>query len=215
LNRLLLFLRYPQPGQTKTRLIPALGATGAADLQRQIVEYLLARIDCAAWQLEIHYTGSCLDKMQDWLGDERVYYAQCEGGLGERLRFAFDGCFEKDGEGCAIAIGADCPELSLSHIKQAFDALTENDVVLGPAADGGYYLIGLSRFEGALFEKIEWSTSKVLQQTVEKAKQNELSIAKLPVLSDIDRPEDLAIWERLQRDTHCTARSHKRLKDKG
>lgn len=198
MNRLLLFLRYPQPGRTKTRLIPALGAVGAAQLQRQIVNYLLTRISSAHWQLEVHFTGCQLGEIQDWLGPDLRYCPQCEGGLGARLRYGFEGCFERDERGCAIAIGADCPELSVEHIASAFDHLQTKDLVLGPATDGGYYLIGLSRLNPCLFEGIDWSTSRVLAQTMEKARQHGLTMAKLPMLSDIDRPEDLVVWERLQ-----------------
>lgn len=104
-----------------------------------------------------------------------------------------------------IAVGADCPDLSVRHIQQAFESLCRHDVVLGPAKDGGYYLIGLRQSDldkkpsqKSLFTGISWSTSAVLQQTIEKAQELDLSTAQLETLADIDRPQDLAIWHRLR-----------------
>jgi len=195
---LLLFIRYPRPGQTKTRLIPALGAVGAAQLQRQMTEYLLCQIQQPDWQLQIHFTGGTRSEMTNWLGTELMYRPQVGDTLGDRLRYAF----EQASQNRIIAIGADCVDLNTDHIHQAFQALTRHDVVLGPAQDGGYYLIGLRRFcppLGALFEDIDWSTSRVLLQTQAKVRQLGRSLAQLETLSDIDRPQDLAIWERIQR----------------
>ena len=204
--RLLLFLRYPQSGRTKTRLIPALGADGAAELQRQMAEYLLAKISYPTWQTQIHFTGTSLLNMQSWLGSQQSYRAQARGDLGEKLWSGFQSAFA-EGEASSpqpnrvIAVGADCPDLSVQHIQQAFEQLDRHDLVLGPAQDGGYYLIGLrqSNFsQKSLFTGISWSTAAVLQQTLEKAQELTLSSAQLETLTDIDRPQDLAIWYRLQ-----------------
>jgi len=209
-SRLLLFLRYPQPGRTKTRLIPALGAAGAAQLQRQMAEYLLAKVNHPDWEIQVHFSGASLPDMQAWLGEHRVYRPQAEGDLGEKLWSGFQSAFV---EGAArslhhqhnrvIAIGADCPDLSVRHIHQAFDQLEHCDLVLGPAKDGGYYLIGLQQTtettaQKSLFTDISWSSAAVLQQTVEKARISNLSTAQLETLADIDRPQDLPIWYRLQ-----------------
>jgi uncharacterized protein len=196
--RLLLFVRYPQAGKTKTRLIPALGKVGAAKLQRQMAEYLLCRVQQPNWQLQIHFTGGTRSEMADWLGTGLMYCPQVGESLGDRLRYAF----QQESQHRVVAIGADCVDLSADHIHQAFQALIHHDVVLGPAQDGGYYLIGLRRFHpplGALFEGIDWSTSRVLQQTQAKIRQLGRSLAQIETLSDIDRPQDLAIWERIQR----------------
>lgn len=215
-HRLLLFLRYPKPGYTKTRLIPALGAVGAAELQRQMAEYLLANIAHPAWQTQIYFTGASLRDMQAWLGQEPSYRSQVEGGLGERLWAGFQSAFA-EGEASpplknrVVAVGADCPDLNVRHIQQAFEHLDNHDVVLGPAQDGGYYLIGLRQSCSSqtslasksfscesLFTDISWSTSAVLQQTLEKAQASNLSTVQLGTLADIDCPPDLAIWHRLQ-----------------
>ncbi len=210
-HRLLLFLRYPQPGRTKTRLIPALGAAGAAELQRQMAEYLLARISHSDWKTQVHFTGASLLDMQSWLGSQQSYRAQAEGDLGKRLWSGFQLAFTESKASPpqlnrVIAVGADCPDLSIRHIQQTFEQLDRHDVVLGPAKDGGYYLIGLRQFDldkksisqKSLFTGISWSTSTVLQQTLERAQTLNLSTAQLETLADIDRPQDLAIWHRLQ-----------------
>ena len=208
--RLLLFLRYPQPGKTKTRLIPALGAAGAAQLQRQMAEYLLAKISHSAWEIQVHFSGASLQDMQAWLGGHRIYRPQAEGALGEKLWSGFQSAFA-EGEARSlhrqhnrvIAIGADCPDLSVQHIHQAFDQIEHRDLVLGPAKDGGYYLIGLRQMDEttaqkALFTDISWGSAAVFQQTMEKARRLDLSTAQLETLADIDRPQDLPIWHRLQ-----------------
>ena len=203
--RLLIFLRYPQLGRTKTRLIPVLGPAGAAQLQRQMAEYLLAKLEHPAWQIQIYFTGAHSHDMQSWLGKDRFYRPQVEGDLGKRLWSGFQSAFAEDQSVAslnrAIAVGADCPDLSVRHIHQAFEYLEHHDLVLGPAQDGGYYLIGLrqsSYSQRSLFTDISWSTSAVLLQTVAKAQELSLPMVQLETLADIDRPEDLAIWHRLQ-----------------
>lgn len=198
--RLLLFVRYPQPGRTKTRLISVLGADGAAQIQREMAEYLLSRLRDSSWQVHVHFTGTEKSHMQDWLGKDLVYCCQLSGDLGDRLWHAFQQEFSA-GAHCIVAIGADCPSLSPQHICQAFQQLESKDMVLGPAKDGGYYLIGLRqghlRYQ-TLFQGIDWSTSRVFQQTQTKAQQLKLSLVQLETLSDIDRPQDLAIWRQIQ-----------------
>ena len=94
-----------------------------------------------------------------------------------------------------VMIGIDCPNLSAEVLAQAFEKINNCDLLLGPAVDGGYYLIGLKRAIGELFINIDWGTSKVLQQTVDIAQQLNLSVGYLATLADVDRPEDLPIWE--------------------
>ncbi|MGB3296071.1 MAG: TIGR04282 family arsenosugar biosynthesis glycosyltransferase [Phormidesmis sp.] len=194
---LFLFTRFPQPGQTKTRLIPTLGAVGAADLQRQMTEHLLGRFRgfCLRRQLvlEVHFAGGDLVQMRHWLGDTAVLTPQCEGDLGDRLSFALQQGFAV-GLQQIIVIGSDCPDITEGQILRALSLLKSHDVVLGPALDGGYYLIGLNRLHSSLFEHIPWSTAQVLETTQAIAHRHDLSIALLNPLSDIDRPEDLPLW---------------------
>ena len=197
-DSLIMFTRYPQAGYTKTRLIPTLGAVAAAKLQQQMTEHLVNQLQpfCVerSLQLKVHFTGGSQAKMQAWLGSDIMLASQCTGTLGEKLIYALEQSFS-EGKEKAIAIGSDCPTLSGSEIGQALDLLESQDVVLGPAADGGYYLIGLRSPHRCLFENIPWGTHQVLAATQAIAQKHHLSVALLRVLTDIDRPEDLPIWE--------------------
>lgn len=197
-ERLIIFTRYPEPGKTKTRLIPALGAEGAAVLQRQMTEHTLfqAKKLQDSVSVEVRYTGSDRDRMQDWLGADLLYQLQGTGDLGDRMCQAFQDAFDAGMEQVVI-VGIDCPDLDATQISKAIAALYDNDLVLGPATDGGYYLIGLSRLIPQLFVGITWGTAEVLQQTLEVARSLVLSLILLTPLDDVDRPEDLFIWEKL------------------
>ena len=197
-ERLIIFTRYPEPGKTKTRLIPALGADKAAMLHRQMTEYTLEQVRLVQQQrpitVEVRFTGGDLKLMTSWLGDI-ICLPQAEGDLGTRMGRSLSLAF---GEGIdrAAVIGTDCPGLNADIISLAFDSLQlSHDLVLGPALDGGYYLLALRCLIPELFININWGTATVLQQTVDIAKQLNLSIAYLPQLADVDRPEDLSVWE--------------------
>lgn len=206
LSRLILFTRYPEVGKTKTRLIPHLGAEQAACLQRQLTEHIVTEIQqvpvsCSP-SLEVHFAGGSHDQMATWLGDHLCYLPQTSGDLGKRMSQAFSQGFQ-DGMKRVVMIGADCPDVTSDLLAQAFQSLESFNVVLGPALDGGYYLIGLSEacreaHEG-LFQGIDWGTSQVFDQTVAIAHRLNLTLNALTPLSDIDRPEDLAIWENIAR----------------
>ena len=191
---LIIFTRYPEPGKTKTRMIPALGEEGAAKLQRQMTEDTLVKAkklqEFHPVFVEIHFTGGNQPLMQAWLGADVIYRQQNEGDLGNRMASAFEASFAAGMTGVVI-IGTDCPDLDTQIMADAFQFLKANDLVLGPAQDGGYYLIGLRRLVPELFVGIDWGTSQVRQQTVEIADNLGLAIAFLPILYDIDRPEDL------------------------
>ncbi|HEY9852963.1 MAG TPA: TIGR04282 family arsenosugar biosynthesis glycosyltransferase [Leptolyngbyaceae cyanobacterium] len=195
---LIVFTRYPEPGKTKTRLIPVLGAEGAANLHRQMAEYAIAQAkqltSSHQVSVEVHFTGGNLNLMRSWLGNDIIYQPQIEGDIGLKMSAAFKAAFNQNINYVSI-IGSDCPKLNYQLISQAFDSLLQHDLVIGPATDGGYYLIGLSRFIPELFKGINWSTAEVFQQTIEIAARLNLSVAYLPKLSDIDRPEDLAILD--------------------
>lgn len=206
---LIIFTRYPVPGKTKTRLIPALTNVGAADLHRQLTEHTLNRVrqldTTDPLSIEVHYAGDRDDlRMADWLGDDLVYQPQVDGDLGKRMVQSFRGVLEnscqsgRDRDALAVIIGTDCPGLDAAVLKLAFHHLYINDLVIGPAVDGGYYLIGLSRFIPELFVGIDWGTAKVFAQTMDIANELGLSIAYLPPLADIDRPEDLPIWAEIR-----------------
>lgn len=192
---LMIFMRYPQPGRTKTRLIPALGPEGAAQLYCGLVAQTLAQVAILQRErpiaVELWFTGGTLDQMQTWLGiDGYIYRSQVVGDLGERMAAAFQAAFQAGTER-AVLIGTDCPGLTATHLATALTALADHDLVLGPAQDGGYYLIGLRQLVPALFAQIPWGTATVAQQTLAIAARVGLSVHCLPVLADLDRPEDL------------------------
>lgn len=198
---LIIFSRYPEPGTTKTRMIRVLGATGAANLQRQMTEHTLKQVqqlqESGSVEVEIHFTGGNYKLMSEWLGTNLTYYSQVAGDLGKRMESAFAQAFQK-GKQKVVTIGIDCPDLNPSILKSAFEALQKQDLVLGAAEDGGYYLIGLNRLIPELFKNISWGSDRVLAQTEAIAQRLGLNIAYLPQLRDIDRPEDLSIWQKYQ-----------------
>jgi len=203
-ERLIVFARYPEPGTTKTRLIPLLGANGAADLQRKMTENAVSQMESfsASPQIavEIHYEGGDEDLMKNWLGHDFVYRPQAGEDIGVRMHRSFEEAF-KQGSDSAVIIGTDIPGISSAVIQNAFDALKQNSMVLGPAKDGGYYLIGLKRDISShvipdLFSGIKWGTGTVLNETIRIARDSGLCFSLLKVLEDVDRPEDLPIWER-------------------
>ncbi|MCT0252945.1 TIGR04282 family arsenosugar biosynthesis glycosyltransferase [Synechocystis sp. CS-94] len=203
-QHLLIFTRWPEPGKTKTRLIAALGSEGAARLQQRLTEHTVqtAQHFCAQTttpcQVNIFYTGATEQQMQQWLGSDFSYQAQGTGDLGDRLQQACQWAFAQGGEK-VIIIGIDCPGITSASLQTAFTRLEQYLVVLGPALDGGYYLIGLTEFNPAYFQGIDWGTDKVYEQTLAKIQQNFSSdgvllanvIYNLPTLADIDLPSDL------------------------
>jgi hypothetical protein len=197
---LIVFTRYPEPGKTKTRLIPALGADGAAALQKQMTEHTLATIRQVKRQglsvmVDVRFAGGNPSLMQAWLGLQWDYTPQGEGDLGDRLSRAFQDAFSR-GATSVLAIGIDCPDITAEILAEAISRLELTDMVLGPAEDGGYYLIGLSRFIPEVFQDIDWGTENVRRQTLDWVKRLGLDAAQLSVLADVDRPEDVQIWER-------------------
>ena len=198
---LIVFTRYPEPGKTKTRMIPVLGAEGAAVLQRQLTEHTLKQVkklqSMRSVSLELHFAGGNQQLMQKWLGENLTYCPQQKGDLGQRMYAAFASAFTA-GSSRVVTIGIDCPDIDELLLDRAFDLLKQKDLVLGPAEDGGYYLIGLSCLFVQLFKDISWGSDRVLEQTTNIANKLGLNFDYLTTLNDIDRPEDLYIWEKYQ-----------------
>ena len=197
-EKLIVFTRYPEPGKTKTRLIPVLGIEGAAQLHRQLALGAIAQAkqlqNTRQLSVEVYFTGGSQQLMQTWLGTDLVYEIQGTGDLGAKMAIAFQMSFNSSVEKVVI-IGTDCPDLNSQVMALAFDKLDNHNLVLGPALDGGYYLIGLRQFIPELFRSINWGTAEVLAQTVAIAQNLNLAVAYLPPLADIDRPEDLSILD--------------------
>ena len=196
---LIIYSRYPEAGKTKTRMIPALGAEGAAKLQRQMSEHTLNTArqlqQKRSINIEVHFAGGNEQLMSAWLGEDISYITQVDGDLGDKMNSSFDRAFNK-GTKKVVTIGIDCPDIDANILNDAFDSLQQNDLVLGVAEDGGYYLIGLNKTIPKLFENIDWGTDRVLNQTKAIADKLDLKTKYLATLSDVDRPEDLSIWQK-------------------
>jgi rSAM/selenodomain-associated transferase 2/rSAM/selenodomain-associated transferase 1 len=152
--------------------------------------------------LEVHVSGAGARETQRWLGRSVTVRQQAGGGLGDRLAAAAAGAIA-DGAPAVVLVGSDAPGVGGAHVREALDGLAGADVVLGPALDGGYYLVALSsdssaRALPALFgPRIPWGTGTVLERTLAAARASGLTVRLLEPLADIDRPEDLAVWESL------------------
>lgn len=202
-EQLVIFARFPSPGGAKTRLIPALGPEGAADLERQMTEHTLSFADRLAARraglaVRLHSTGGTAHQFQQLYGERRRSTDQGEGTLGERLERAF-GYSLLFGAHRVVVVRTDAPELDDRYMETAFEALADHELVLGPATDGGYVLIGLSRHAPELFRGISWRTPDLAQWTLARAAELELRVQLLPTLQDVDEPQDLDAWERRTR----------------
>lgn len=204
---LIVFTRYPEPGTTKTRLIPQLGPHGAADIQRQMTEHILAQavplMRLRGLELEVRYEGGNAQLMNAWLGGAVTYAPQGPGDIGRRMALALRDAGDR-GNTASVVIGTDIPDITTALLDRAFETLLDDTIVLGPASDGGYYLIGLPREVQAqsapgLFSNITWGTSTVLQETCRRLKEQGLDYTLLETLDDVDRPEDLPVWERCRK----------------
>jgi rSAM/selenodomain-associated transferase 1 len=143
--------------------------------------------------VEVRYSGNDLDRLRALCGhtvDRLHFRPQQNGDLGERLMEALETAFNEGASKVAI-IGTDCPDLCMTAISRAFVFLEHKELVLGPASDGGYYLIAMRTPASKLFDRITWGGASVLQETLSTAETLQMSVALLPVLADIDRPEDL------------------------
>ena len=197
-RQLLVFTRYPAAGSSKTRLIPELGPDGAAQLHKRMIERLLDEARQAQQQLSftlhVEYSGCSPAVAREWLGPLSSA-EQGAGDLGAKMKTALAAAFRR-GVTTAVLVGSDIPGIDAALLCRAFVALEQSPVVLGPARDGGYYLIGLQacsagRLLPLLFDKMRWSTATVLAKTRDRLEQDGSSPFMLPTLQDIDRPEDV------------------------
>jgi len=188
----IVFAKAPQPGSVKTRLIPLLGAEGAAALHARLVERALATARRAALdRLELHCAPDASDPFFGFCAHHygAVLTPQAEGDLGARMLAAFEAVLAAHAR--ALLIGTDCPALTARHLRQADEALREgNDAVLVPCEDGGYALIGLTRCDARLFDGIAWGGSQVMAETRARLAALGWRWHELETLWDVDRPED-------------------------
>lgn len=217
MNRLAVFARMPSTGRVKTRLSPSLPADLSAQLYvAMLTDALEAAAASGSDQAAVFWAPSD-GPAPGFLVPEGVAVRHQHGaGLGQRLSAAFGELLE-DPVDRAVVIGSDCPDLGPTALREAFAALEEHDLVLGPARDGGYYLIGLRRVTIPLFEGVSWGTDRVFAQTCDRAKRAGLRIATLDVLGDIDGPEDLVrfVAERSVSPPGPGARTESALREMG
>lgn len=199
-RRLIVLTRFPVPGKTKSRLIPVLGPVGAAAIHSRMTEHTLDTAQALGLHrsrsLEVCYTGADEAAMRGWLGEGRHYIPQSEGNLGRRMAHAFGRAFSEN-KRRVVLIGTDCPALSTAHLRKAFSLLRTTDAVIGPALDGGYYLLGLRRMDQEIFSGIPWGGDAVCRRTREKLRRAGFSVRELPPLGDVDTAADLDMWEKV------------------
>jgi len=209
--------RYPRLGEVKTRLVPPLSDTEALALHDRLARHTLRRALALTAtgdaRVEVRTDAAFHRVAYDWLGRGFASRYQGEGDLGDRIRLSFGDAFGR-GEGRVAVIGSDCPRLSSAILREAFARLEDVDMVLGPATDGGYYLVALRRDSAkrsvpVLFSQVPWSTAEVLSRTLQIADEHGLSYALLQELPDVDRPEDVADAEAVL--AACTAMPDSRV----
>ena len=204
---LLVFTRTPDPGSVKTRLLSVMDAPRAAAIQAGLLQRTLetARAS-AADAIELWCTPTTQHPVLLELEDRfsLALRTQSGAGLGERMCSALEQALGRYRH--VALVGSDCMDLAAADIDLALEQLAAGtDVVLGPALDGGYYLIGLSRLYRQLFAGIEWGTNRVLEETRERAVRPGLKLFELPVRRDLDRPEDLRYFQ-ADVTVNCTQR---------
>tara|TARA_R110002049_G_scaffold247956_1_gene422438 strand:- start:43 stop:672 length:630 start_codon:yes stop_codon:yes gene_type:complete len=189
-NKLIIFVKNEEAGKVKTRLAKSVGDEKALEIYRKLLGYTFDQVQPLKVKKEVCYSRF-IEKDDLW--NERSYSKQLQegDGLGERMSKAFRRSFEKGMEKVVI-IGSDCAELTTDILREAFSRLKDYDIVIGPADDGGYYLLGMSKFIPELFTDISWSTGAVLKQTLKKADEENATHYKLQELHDVDIEAD---WE--------------------
>jgi hypothetical protein len=189
--RIIIFVKAPRPGFVKTRLAVSVGNKAACDAYRHLTETVLNKLSTLK-HLEIRFTpDNAKDEIKQWLRNSWVAKPQGEGDLGQRMHRAF-----KEAGGPAIIVGSDCPYLELTDLQAANEALQSRPAVIGPATDGGYWLIGLVAPCPTLFNGINWSTNKVLEGTLVRLKKAGLPVHLLRELADVDTIEDWASFNK-------------------
>ncbi len=204
-----IFAKAAQPGCVKTRLMPALSAESAADLARAFLRDTVETMErvgraCNATPIVLFAPSDSEAWFRALLGADICLVAQSDGDLTERLQQAY-GALAAVGFSTVCFVGTDSPTVPPAMIEGAFSQLEDHDVVIGPATDGGYYLIALRAEQRAIFEGIDWSTSAVMQQTRAAASALHLRVALLPEWYDID---DVASLQRLRRDADESVAPH-------
>ena len=188
-NAIIVFVRNPILGQVKTRLAKTMGDANALKVYVKLLEHTHDVLQNIACHKFIFYNdGINTDDL--WQASNYIKRQQAAGDLGTKMTAAFNEVFEA-GYSKVVIVGSDCYDLTADIVATAFESLHKTDLVLGPAADGGYYLLGQKKTNKHIFEVKAWSTSSVLSETLLLAKQEGLSYTLLPVLQDVDEEKDV------------------------
>jgi len=206
-EHLLVMARLPELGRVKTRLAASVGPQRALEVYRELAGHTLAVAEECARTRDVRVTvllDGDVARAPAEFGRDAVFAAQSDGDLGDRLRAGLDTAFEADAQR-ACAIGTDCPGLTVARLGQAFDALAGSDAVIGPASDGGYYLIGFREpvwqaARGPAFDDVPWSSARTRDVTVSGLLAAGLSAFHLDELDDVDTVKDLERWRRRHDD---------------
>jgi len=188
-NLLIIFYRNPELGKVKTRLAATLGDANALAIYLKLVGHTRSITENLAVEKVVYYSHF-VDREDNWVNDKFQKKIQVGKTLGEKLSNAIGQGFD-DGFGSVCVIGSDCFELTGQVIKDAFTILETKDAVIGPARDGGYYLLGVTKFVPELFNNKVWSTSSVAGDTINDFRKQGLSFETLPTLTDVDQEDDL------------------------
>jgi len=187
-----LFVKAPIPGRVKTRLARDIGDAAACSIYRRLADHTVDQIQAGGFPLALFFDGDEELLPGNWKQHARLCIRQQGDDLGQRMAAAFC-CLFTEGMKQVVLIGSDIPGIDASYLKQAFNLLDSHDLVIGPALDGGYCLIGFNRHSctSTVFQQIPWSTDQVLKRTLAAAESSGLSIGMLPALRDIDTLDDL------------------------
>lgn len=192
-SALIIFQKNAVLGKVKTRLSADVGDEVAMEIYQQLVRYTHDVCASVPVQKFLFFSEFIPDDISEF-GQDYQFEVQSGNDLGSRMKNAFQRLFSKGYEKIII-LGTDCGELESNILEIAFELLDTHEVVIGPARDGGYYLLGMKKMFSDLFEDISWSTEKVLFQTMEKLENQNISYELLEILSDVDRVED---WKKLK-----------------
>jgi len=186
-NALAIFVKNLIEGHVKTRLAATLGNEKAMDIYKQLLQKVHHTVQSFEADKIVFYS----EFIEHDIWENNLFKKKIQGGndLGQRMKNAFKSSF-KTGYSKMLIIGSDCPDIDGTILKNAFVNLDDFDIVIGPAKDGGYYLLGMKKEHPCLFQNIEWGTDVVLQQTIDLCDRNQLSYFLLPELSDIDEEKD-------------------------
>ena len=192
-NHLIVFVKNPVAGKVKTRLAKSIGDEKALEVYLLLLSLTRCAAEGANCIRHVFYSDEIAD--DEWSSVAFDKHLQTGSNLGEKMNNAFREVFEL-GAKRTLIIGSDCPEISAELINQAFDVLDSKDAVIGPAKDGGYYLLGMNQLHSSFFTDKEWSTETVFENTVDDFKGNRLTYKLLVELSDVDTTDDLHLLDR-------------------